>query len=424
MSNGTVESFELQIRNYERFRSLLDRMSIDASRRKLEAETEDETWWYVGILEGWADDIHDFFNGVLGEDEKRDNTDERYKWVWKMWFTNMIAYIKLDLAKWKDRHRSSTPIGKCGGLSYPSESGSFTAGTPARKALDAGRLVLTDSNGWLVESWDPATKDLYNSKGEKIGTSQGAPKAPEKNELRITGTVTQSRDNRTPLTERARVLNGINDAWLDNFFFENPDMQVTFDATGQIIEYWDSKTKKVYGPERDPDGNLSPFTERDTPFGGQAIKKEVKNPVIGTYKPDQKDQFAEGSDAWEALNAGREVTLDSRGNIISIWDREKGIDYDIFGRELGTRTDPYPSDTNISELKDTLAGFDAQIAALRASKRGQPRAVRIAIQAKINAILKRRGPVLWQLGRVTARRKKMNENSDAKRTNTIRYISE
>jgi len=55
------------------------------------------------------------------------------------------------------------------------------------------------------------------------------------------------------------------------------------------------------------------------------------------YYPGQKSLFPEGGDAWEALNAGREIILDSKSMIVDIWDSVTKNVYDVFGNITGHR---------------------------------------------------------------------------------------
>jgi len=77
----------------------------------------------------------------------------------------------------------------------------------------------------------------------------------------------------------------------------------------------------------------------------------VPTPLWKTYYPKDKDQFLEGTDIWEALNAGREVTLDERGFIRMIWDPITKKTYDVLGNETGT------SETGFSLPVPTLPLF-------------------------------------------------------------------
>jgi len=84
---------------------------------------------------------------------------------------------------------------------------------------------------------------------------------------------------------------------------------------------------------------------------------------IYTYTPAMKDQFAEGGDAWEALDDGRQVTLNKDGMIIDIWDPVTKKTYDVMGHEIGSRDTPYAAVPD-PELKDMS---DAELEAARLS---------------------------------------------------------
>jgi hypothetical protein len=63
----------------------------------------------------------------------------------------------------------------------------------------------------------------------------------------------------------------------------------------------------------------------------RGVKEPFKKPELpNVYTPKDKDKFIEGSDIWEALNAGRTVVFDQKGFIKSITDAE-GNEYDIYG---------------------------------------------------------------------------------------------
>ena len=51
------------------------------------------------------------------------------------------------------------------------------------------------------------------------------------------------------------------------------------------------------------------------------------------YGPEDKHNFAEGSDAWEALNAMSNIELSPQDMITNIWDIE-GNYYTVFGDKL------------------------------------------------------------------------------------------
>ncbi|MDI6733585.1 MAG: hypothetical protein QME51_06755 [Planctomycetota bacterium] len=59
------------------------------------------------------------------------------------------------------------------------------------------------------------------------------------------------------------------------------------------------------------------------------------------YSPGSEGLFGEGSDAYEALKRGRQVTLDDRGYIVDVWDPATGKLYDVLGNEIGSRDKQY-----------------------------------------------------------------------------------
>ncbi|MDI6733304.1 MAG: hypothetical protein QME51_05495 [Planctomycetota bacterium] len=59
------------------------------------------------------------------------------------------------------------------------------------------------------------------------------------------------------------------------------------------------------------------------------------------YSPGSEGLFGEGSDAYEALKRGRQVTLDDRGSIVDVWDPTTKKLYDVLGNEIGSRDKEY-----------------------------------------------------------------------------------
>ena len=72
-----------------------------------------------------------------------------------------------------------------------------------------------------------------------------------------------------------------------------------------------------------------------------ARKEAVEEKYPKTFLPADKDQFVEGGDAWEALNKGRQVTLDKTGSIIDIWDPITKATYDQLGNKITDRENSY-----------------------------------------------------------------------------------
>ena len=80
---------------------------------------------------------------------------------------------------------------------------------------------------------------------------------------------------------------------------------------------------------------------------------------IYTYVKSDKDQFAEDGDTWNALKAGRQVTIDKDGHIIDVWDPATKKTYDILGNELGARETPYPVTKDKALKSMTTAELEA-----------------------------------------------------------------
>jgi hypothetical protein len=73
----------------------------------------------------------------------------------------------------------------------------------------------------------------------------------------------------------------------------------------------------------------------------ELIKVNSEPEYPKTYYPSDMGQFVEGGDAWEALNLGRQVTLDKTGNIIDVWDPVTKKTYDVLGNEITDRETSY-----------------------------------------------------------------------------------
>ncbi len=123
--------------------------------------------------------------------------------------------------------------------------------------------------------------------------------------------------------------------------------EVSVDENGWIADARDPRTNKLYASDGSEVGT------RDKPFESDD-QREVKKDVRKKYTPDQKDEFIEGSDIWNALNAGRNVTLDERGTIVEIRDPATGKLYDNLGNETGKIvTSEYPESYE-KEVKNPL----------------------------------------------------------------------
>jgi len=98
-----------------------------------------------------------------------------------------------------------------------------------------------------------------------------------------------------------------------------------------------------------------------------------------TYLPEDKNLFGEGSDIWEALNAGREVTIDRNGFIVDIWDPVSKNTYDLLGNVIGTRDTAYSIGVPFNRDTATEAELDAEI-----------NRVGVSINVEMDALLKTR----------------------------------
>ncbi|MBA7649950.1 hypothetical protein ES703_57749 [subsurface metagenome] len=298
----------------------------------------------------------------------------------------------------------------CTKVWYPKDRNSFSQTNPIRVHLNEGRQVAVGSNGWFIESWSPFTKKLFSLGGDEIGTREEPPKVPSTTEFRKTGYITIDKDNKNLVPDGWWKSNGAAVDWLDKVFESNPDAQITFDSDWKWIETWSASAGEVY----DIDGEV--LLLRSTAFGEHTVLSEVKNPLRATYRPADKDKFHVDSDAWLALNAGRDVTVDDRGVIIDIWDPATGKQYDILGNEIGTRTDPYPSDNNLGDIKAEARALEARINALRRQMRDEKGAAKAATNAKIMALLRERGRALWLYGRLLGRKRRMDEAYNKRKT--------
>jgi hypothetical protein len=187
----------------------------------------------------------------------------------------------------------------------------------------------------------------------------------------------------------------------------NAGRQVAMNEGDMIVDVWDAKTKKTYDMLGNETGTRAvPYykvvSESNAPFPGLDTE---------TFYPDQRDEFAEGGDAWLLLNDGLQVTLDRRGMIIDVFDPFTGKKYDALGTEIGTRTDPFPSVNAIDALWKRCKALSRQIALLRAAIRALRGAIsvqRTLMSTGLLALLRLRGQLLWQYGRLKRRKKLMD----------------
>ena len=234
---------------------------------------------------------------------------------------------------------------------YPRQKDTFTKGGDAWKALNAGRQVTVDGRGFIMEVWDPRTKKLYDRYGDEIGTKDEASKEAAGRSVRVTSGTIYTPDNRDEFIKGSDTWNAL-----------DAGRNVVLDSRGRIIEIRNPVTGELYDV----------LGVGETPFP-ESYDKETKTLLTATYIHEDADTFAEGGDAWEALTISpdMQMTLDHQGFMIDIWDSKTGNLYDHFGHIIGTRKDPYPSDTNIDDLLVETRRLLGQINALRQRTRGQ-----------------------------------------------------
>ncbi len=76
--------------------------------------------------------------------------------------------------------------------------------------------------------------------------------------------------------------------------------EVSVDDNGYIVDARDPRTNKLYASDGTEVGT------RNKPFESDD-QREIKTDIRKKYTPDQKGEFIEGSDIWQALNAGRYI---------------------------------------------------------------------------------------------------------------------
>jgi len=64
------------------------------------------------------------------------------------------------------------------------------------------------------------------------------------------------------------------------------------------------------------------------------VMEDLNNPDHNMFFPEEMDDFDEGTDAWEALNAGYVIKLNANGMLIDVMDPKTGKHYDNFGEEV------------------------------------------------------------------------------------------
>lgn len=124
------------------------------------------------------------------------------------------------------------------------------------------------------------------------------------------------------------------------------------------------------------------------------------------YTSKDKHMWGDGGDAWEALNAGMEITTDRNGFIIDVWDPETKEYYDsaadaAFDRDVkGTRETSYslpPSSKPVGDMTDEE--LDDALRGANTDYNQECRAIR-----EMQASLKSKDKKLKELVREKARR--------------------
>lgn len=99
------------------------------------------------------------------------------------------------------------------------------------------------------------------------------------------------------------------------------------------------------------------------------------------YFPADKDYFPEGSDAWECLNAGCEITVNENGKIVDVWDPKTKEFFSsaadaAFGVSAGTRETSYEMPPEKKAIEDmTKEELEVEIKELGTDIAGEGKAV-------------------------------------------------
>jgi endonuclease YncB( thermonuclease family) len=115
----------------------------------------------------------------------------------------------------------------------------------------------------------------------------------------------------------------------------NRGREVTINENGCIIKIKDPKTGALYNIYGFQIGVEATGKPAATVSPEKPVPPVAKVPVGRTLYPEDYDQFEPGSDIRDALEAGRQVELDARGRILSIYDPKTGKLYDPNGSEIG-----------------------------------------------------------------------------------------
>ena len=108
------------------------------------------------------------------------------------------------------------------------------------------------------------------------------------------------------------------------------------------------------------------------------------------YFPADKGKFYKDSDAWSALNAGYEITINPDGSIVDVWNPQTNEILDVFGNVIGIRATTYPLppsvavesmafamlEKNRDRLKGEISQETKQLGVLRNNISGKKRALR------------------------------------------------
>lgn len=284
---------------------------------------------------------------------------------------------------------------------HPIDADRMTVGSQIKKLLESGYEVTVGPNGWIIDAWDPTTKKLYDDQGEDIGTRDKTFALPEAFEVRTAVAKTFLPEDKGEFSEGS-----------DSWQALNAGYQVTLDKNGTIIDIWDPETKTT----KDILGN--DIGTRDVSHG-EYREQQYRNPMGTTFFMGDIDKFPEGTDAWNALNAGYEVTVDERYNIIDIWHRESGRLFDVNGNEIGTRLDPYPSDVNIEDTRRQYKKLFAEIIELRRAASKERGEDKIRLQSMITAKLRKFGSLVWLYGRLLGRKRRRDKRYENRRSKSV-----
>lgn len=282
---------------------------------------------------------------------------------------------------------------------FPGNIGSFNPAGPGYALLKKGYEVSVDDDGWIVDARDPRTNKLYASNGDEVGTRNKPFESDDQRETRQDVRKKYTPDQKGEFIEGSDIWNAL-----------NAGRNVTLDERGTIVEIRDPVTGKLYDNLGNETGKTvtSEYPEKH--------KKEVKNPMIYTNKANDKDMYDPEHWVRGFLEEGYHVTINDKGDVLDIWNPVTGELVNDNMETIGTRSDPYPSDNNISGLMDEVMVINTAITAARAARSALRGAARRALTDLISKLSAKRGHVLWRYGRLIGRRRRMNQAYDRKRT--------